>query len=211
MNAGRNARSKNIAVGETFGKLTVTGPYSMELASDGKRAVYPVCCDCGVETRAQAKLLLLGSVTSCGCKREWHGDSGERLYTIWFNIKRRCSELSNPRYKDYGGRGIRMDDAWESSYIKFREWALSHGYEENLTIERVDVNGDYSPQNCKWIPGAEQSANRRDTVRMRAFGEEKRVAEWVADPRCKVNYYALYARIKYGWTPEEALTTEILR
>lgn len=95
---------------------------------------------------------------------ELHGDTGTRLYRIWKTMKCRCNDHNHPTYKWYGARGITVVDEWQESYIAFREWALSHGYSEELELERVDVNKGYSPTNCKWISHHEQSMNRRDTL-----------------------------------------------
>lgn len=95
---------------------------------------------------------------------EKHGDTGTRLYRIWKSMKCRCNDMNHPTFKDYGARGIAVTEEWESSYTTFKQWAISHGYSDNLELERMDVNGGYSPDNCKWISHHEQTLNRRDTL-----------------------------------------------
>jgi hypothetical protein len=97
--------------------------------------------------------------------------------------------------------------SWRYSYRLFALWALVSGYEDGLTIERNDVNGNYEPTNCKWIPGNEQGRNTRRSVRVVAFGETKLLLDWVDDERCAAEYDTVYARLQYGWRSEEAIAT----
>lgn len=96
-------------------------------------------------------------------KREKHGDKGTRLYNIWCNMKARCQRKSHPQYKNYGGRGIEVCFAWQK-YSNFKEWALSNGYEEHLTIDRRNNNTGYRPQNCRWVDRTAQNNNKRNNV-----------------------------------------------
>lgn len=93
-----------------------------------------------------------------------HGESRTRLYQTWRNMKCRCYVRSYPAYSQYGARGIIVCDEWVNDYIAFRKWAMSHGYAENLELDRIDVNGNYTPDNCQWITHHEQTLNRRDTL-----------------------------------------------
>lgn len=95
---------------------------------------------------------------------EQHGDTGTRLYRIWKSMKCRCNNANHPSFKRYGARGIRISEEWEISYSTFKQWAISHGYSDDLELEREDVNGGYSPANCKWVSHYEQTLNRRDTL-----------------------------------------------
>jgi len=115
-------------------------------------------------------------------KYETHGDTGTRLYRIYKSMKCRCTLSSHPSYKNYGARGITICDEWLNSYECFREWAVSHGYFETLELERTDVNGNYSPNNCKWISHYEQTMNRRDTLYVTVHGEKQKLREF-----CKQN------------------------
>lgn len=204
-------KTKLIEVGTRFGKLTVTGPYEMRPTTEGDRAFYPVACDCGNEIMAAAKRLLVGNMISCGCIREFTGQSNSRIYQTYNNMVRRCTEITHPAYPDYGGRGITVCREWLDRFGAFYDWTMASGYRDDLTIERIDVNGHYEPGNCTWIPRGDQARNKRDTQYLEAFGERKRVREWVDDPRCVVDYFTLYRRLRYGWSPEIALTTLKLR
>jgi len=138
---------------------------------------------------------------------ERHGGKGTRLYQTWKGMRARIHKESNPGYKNYGGRGIKICDEWNKSFIAFRKWALSHGYADNLTIERINVNGDYCPENCTWIEKSDQSANMRTTIYITAWNERKALRNWLKDPRCKVSHATLFYRIKQGFNPEEAIST----
>lgn len=103
--------------------------------------------------------------------RYTHGESKTRLYKAWKSMKNRCLSKNTPYFKWYGGRGIKVCDEWSNSYETFREWALLNGYDENLELDRIDVHGDYTPNNCRWIPHHEQTFNRRDTLLIEINGE----------------------------------------
>lgn len=100
-------------------------------------------------------------------KRKYHGDTGTRLHTIWKSMKYRCYTPKWKPYKWYGARGITVCDEWKNSYLTFKEWAINNGYQEGLELERINVNGNYEPSNCKWITHHEQTLNRRDTLYLR--------------------------------------------
>ncbi len=157
----------------------------------------------------------LGSARSCGClKRErqseansTHGESKSRLYMVWIAMRDRCQNPANKRYADWGGRGIAVCREWDESYEAFRDWALASGYREGLTIERGDNDGGYEPGNCTWIPVEDQARNTRRKHLVTAFGETKRLSEWMADPRCVAKASGMLMwRLKAGWSPEDAIT-----
>ena len=95
---------------------------------------------------------------------ELHGDTGTRLHRIWKSMKCRCRDENHPTYKHYGARGINICDKWLNSYTAFKNWSILNGYTDELELDRIDVNGDYSPSNCRWITHHEQTMNRRDTL-----------------------------------------------
>lgn len=126
------------------------------------------------------------------------------IYSIWTGIKTRCFNSNDASYKHYGQRGIAMCDEWKESFETFYYWALSNGYEDGLSIERKDVNGNYCPENCCWIKRSEQSKNRTNTIYATLNGETKRLFEWCEI--LKLNYHTVYNRIyKMGLSPEDAL------
>ena len=169
--------------GRRFGRLTVL--YQGEDAitpSNGKHIQRYMClCDCGNTKLIRKYHLTRGLILSCGCLhrenlgeyRKKHGYSHkERLYGVWLNMKERCRNPKNNHYKSYGGRGISVCDEWSNDYLAFRSWSLNHGYAEevrlsgrnNLTIDRIDVNGNYCPENCRWITNKENCLNKRNTL-----------------------------------------------
>lgn len=149
-------------------------------------------------------------IFSLGLKKtEQHDLSNVRTYRIWAGIKRRCLNKNGEAYNNYGGRGIAICEEWINSFISFHNWAINNGYQDHLTIERIDVNGNYCPENCKWIEKFDQAKNKRTAIKVVAFGEEKTLVEWYRDNRCKINYTTLYTRIcVLNWDPEEAILKE---
>lgn len=138
--------------------------------------------------------------------KEKHGQTGTKLYTCWQNIKARCLNPNQDHYKYYGGKGITVCEEWRDSFICFMAWALENGYEEGLTIERVDVHGNYEPNNCKWIPPNDQYLNRTDNTVLTLHGETKTLKEWSIDPRCEVSFSTLRMRLwRDNWSLESAL------
>lgn len=126
------------------------------------------------------------------------------LWYRWHGIKKRCLNENNERFHQYGGRGIEVCAEWLESFDNFAEWALSNGYEEHLTLERIDVNGDYCPKNCKWIPRSEQAFNKRDTKWVYYKGE--RIQLKILCERLGVTYDTVHDRIyKRGWSVEDAV------
>lgn len=198
--------------GKRFGRLEVIRCAGHR----GKARVWECMCDCGNSCVVLGKSLQSGKTSSCGCyskelltkRLTKHGDSGTRLYDIWCAIKGRCYNESHKDYQDYGGRGIAMCDEWKNNYIAFRDWALSNGYQENLTIDRIDVNKNYELDNCRWIAKSEQNSNKRNNHLITYNGETRTLTEWAeitGIPRS-----TLSARIVLNnWPIEKALTQEV--
>lgn len=166
---------KNVELlGKRFGRLTVVA----KVESLNYRSRFLCKCDCGNEKLVLGQNLLSGHVQSCGClhsekskariveynsaiNREIHGETRTRLYRIWEGIKTRCFKQTHKSYKDYGARGVTMCDEWCNSFTAFRDWSLANGYNDKLSIDRIDVDGDYSPQNCRWVAPSVQASNKR--------------------------------------------------
>lgn len=133
-----------------------------------------------------------------------HGETGTPLYNIWHHMKQRCYNIKNHNYKDYGGRGIAVCDEWCNSYLMFKEWAINNGYEEGLTIDRIDNNKGYSPNNCRWADRKQQARNRRSTRLTTYKGDTRPLTEW-----CEIlnlNYWTVVSRLdRLGWSIEDAL------
>ena len=153
-----------------FGKLTAI----RRAENNGKQTVWECLCDCGNTVFVQTGHLRDGSIVSCGCYRKSnsiskatkHGKRYTKLYYVWLSMRQRCNNPKNKEYKHYGGRGIKVCNAW-NEYPIFEAWALANGYAEGLTIERLNVNGNYCPENCTWIPKSEQPKNTTRTLNNR--------------------------------------------
>lgn len=166
--------------GKRIGKWTV-----IEQAKHGQYGTYWVCrCDCGNERIVRGWSLRHGGSLSCGCENGSykHGDCAggklKRLRVIWSDMKSRCNNPKNTGFHLYGGRGIRVCEEWQNDYASFRTWALANGYRDDLSIDRIDTNGNYEPSNCRWATTTEQQKNRRNTVFATAQGRTNTLDEW---------------------------------
>lgn len=191
-------------VGKRFGRLTVIR--FVEAKSENR---YWECkCDCG--NTIVRNTHHLKAIKSCGClaleTRTKHNMSHSRLYGIWQNMKDRCFNTNNDRFNLYGGRGIQVCDDW-LDFNKFKLWALANDYSDNLTLDRIDVNGNYEPSNCRWTTRLTQSNNTRQNRHIVINGEDRTMAEWARI--YGINYQTLQFRLKKGMTPLGALITPV--
>ena len=196
--------------GERFGKLVAL---EFMPKTEKRRSCWLCLCDCGKECYRNVTELRIGRTKSCGCLRKKvtsekfrkHGQTGTRLYQTWINMKGRCYNEKNHSYEDYGGRGITVCEKWRYDFQTFEDWALKNGYEESLTIDRVDVNGNYEPENCRWANYEQQARNTRTAVMITVNKSTRHLLEW-----CEItgaDYDTVYGRIRHGWEEVEALIT----
>lgn len=137
-----------------------------------------------------------------------HGGKGTRLYRIWQMMKNRCHNPKTPRFKDYGARGITVCDEWKDDFKTFYDWSMSHGYEEHLTIDRIDNDKGYSPDNCRWATYLVQGNNSRHNHTITYGGETHSLSDWAR--KLGIPVHVLSNRInKYDWTVERAFTTPV--
>lgn len=196
--------------GKRFNKLVV-----LERMPNGKkgRAYWKCQCDCGNTTIVSGGNLKNGGVKSCGCLRHQpsyivHNKSHTPLYGVWNNMKNRCTNIHDKSYKNYGGRGISICEEWKNSFQCFYDWSIKNGYKEGLTIERIDNDGNYCPENCKWIIKGEQVNNRRNNQFYTYQGKTQTLGQWCKE--LNLDYGRIHGRITYGnWTFERAISTPI--
>lgn len=189
--------------GQKFGRLTVLH----RLYNYHKKGVYWLCvCECGNLTEVNGKDLRKGNTKSCGCFRGRYPrikKNQPRLYRIYHNMRNRCHYKKHDRYKNYGGRGIKVCDEWLNSYKSFENWALTHGYNDNLTIDRIDANGNYEPNNCKWSTKKQQSRNTTKNVYLTYNNETMIIKDWAT--KLNTNYATILSRYHRGWAVKECL------
>lgn len=195
-------------IGERFGRLTLI---ELEGISKNHKPMFLCHCDCGNEVVVDLYALRTGHTRSCGCYNKErlreantvHGGSlGDRLHNIWGHMLHRCN---NKNMANYGGRGISVCREWAESFEVFRDWALANGYRDDLTIDRIDNDGNYCPENCRWATMRTQANNTRRNHNLTAFGETKTVTEW--SRVYGVKYNTILNRLYKGWSVEAAITT----
>lgn len=204
--------------GMRFGRLTVVELVDDYVSPKGKhRKQYKCLCDCGTEKVIIGENLSRGLTLSCGCLQKergaeanrTHGDTDSRLYNVWCAMKRRCLNPNVPEYPLYGGRGIKICDEW-MEYPNFYNWSYETGYDPNAprgqcTLDRIDVNKGYCPENCRWVTQQEQMNNVRYNHYETYNGETHTIAEWARI--YNIPYYRLEQRLtRYGYNIEQALT-----
>lgn len=204
---------------ERFGKLTVIKRVDNKVYKNGRSTPQWLCqCNCGNKIIVAASNLRKGSTQSCGClqkellikrnktvKYTTHGQSRTRLYTIWCDMKQRCLNKNQKAFKHYGERRISICDEWKNNFNSFYDWAIRNGYTDNLTIDRIDVDGNYNPSNCRWTTMKQQRRNARSNVFVEINGVKKVLIDWCE--YYKIKYTTVLSRIYSGWEMVKAITT----
>ena len=214
--------AKNIS-GQRFGRLVAL---SAEGKTENNTTIWKCQCDCGNTKCVPISRLTSGKTRSCGClakevssqvhkgntDRVTHAGSDERLYCIYRAMIRRCYNKNDKRFRNYGGRGIKVCDIWLNDYSEFRRFAVEQGYDEKAkygetTIDRIDTNGDYSPGNCRFVNMKTQQNNRTNNHVLLFAGEEKTISEWAEE--LGISRKTIVSRLHYGWSVEKALSEPV--
>ena len=182
-------------IGFKTGKITV-----IEKINKPGLSFWKCECSCGNYIVLSQNRLNSKKVKSCGCLTNKHGKSNTRLYKIWLGIKKRCFNQNFKSYKHYGGRGITICKEW-LDFSTFEKWALENGYDEKLSIDRINVDGIYEPNNCRWATTSEQARNKRNSIKLSFEGVEKTLTDWSA--QYNINKVTASHRYKKGLQFEE--------
>lgn len=173
--------------GKRYGRLQVIG---VDDTRNTRKTFWYCQCDCGNIKSIRSDILQSGNTRSCGCLKKEQDKinlvknhyeikaAGTRLYDTWQGMKARCYNKNDARYGKYGGRGITICDEWLNSFPTFRDWALNNGYADTLTIDRIDNDGCYCPENCRWATNKEQANNRRSNVTIQIGNSKRSLKEW---------------------------------
>jgi hypothetical protein len=199
--------------GKKYNRLTILD-FSHK---DKYKRYFNVLCDCGSKKTMNIHWIISGNSKSCGClmreiaaelcrNKATHGKSGTRIYNIWIGIINRCNNSTWKEYAKYGARGIMVCNDW-LDYKTFEYWVNSSGYSDDLSIDRIDNNGNYEPSNCKWSTPTEQANNRRSSVYLEYNGEIKTIANW--SRVFNVSQGVIGQRVKMGWSIEDAISKPI--
>lgn len=199
--------------GRRFERLSVLYRGDDLISNDGRHRTVWICkCDCGKILPVRTECLTSGRTLSCGCLKAekarnghlTHGHSQTKLYAVWRGIKTRCYNSNNDAYPRYGGRGITMCEEWKENYNAFEKWAIQSGYKPKLSIDRIDVNGDYTPANCRWTDDKTQCNNRRSNRILTFNGETHNITEWANI--LGIPAKTLFTRLYSGYSTEKILT-----
>lgn len=211
--------------GKKYGRLTGIRPCGRNEAG---RLLWLFKCDCGNEHLADARCVRKGVISSCGCLRSeicsergrkyilraqqacvTHGQSSRRIWRIYNAMLNRCYNERNSSFGDYGARGITVCNEWRNNLFAFIEWAYANGYTDELTIDRIENDKGYSPDNCRWVTRAVQNCNTRQNILITIGDETKTKTEWARAVGVSID--TINRRLAQGWLPSEAVTTPVAR
>lgn len=196
--------------GLKYGRLTVISFYER---TPSRRYLWNCKCECGNTVVVDGKHLRDGHTKSCGCYRveqstinnTTHGKTGTRIHTIWNSMRARCYCPTSHAYENYGGRGIKVCDEW-LDFNNFYKWANENGWSEEsvgISLDRIDVDGDYCPDNCRWASIIQQANNKRNNLRLTINGETKTINDW--GRKSGIASSTIRHRIRSGWDVEKAV------
>lgn len=199
--------------GQKFGKLTAIKPNG---SKSGEGVLWLCECDCGNQTTTTAKNLRSGNTKSCGCinterfirqnkEKATHGKTSSPTFVSWDSMKQRVLNQNHKSYANYGGRGIKVCERWLESFENF--FADMGERPDGMTLDRIDVDGNYEPTNCRWATPKTQSNNRSNNHSVEYKGVKKTITEWAAE--IGISKEALRYRLNNGWTVEEALSMKL--
>ena len=197
-------------IGQKFNKLTIVKAVREKRKEDSSKQIYVTCkCECGSVKEYKFSALKCNRIKSCGCIRQSLTEKfNNRLYNIWYSMKRRCYNENDKDYIRYGQKNIKICDEWLQDYHNFEKWALKNGYDDNLIIGRINTSGNYEPDNCHWTTIKEQNNNTKSNYYITINNETKTLAQWCEFYNIK--YEIVQARLNnLHWQPLQALTTPI--
>lgn len=194
---GRPAEDYQKYINKKFGKLSIL---SVSHKNEHSIVFVNVNCDCGNSKTVRLSDIKSGRTTSCGChnkevranRLKTHGETGSNLHFIWLGMKDRCNNSKNKSFSRYGGRGIRVCNEWQSSYELFSSWARSKGYKVGLSLDRIDNNKGYSPNNCRWADSFQQANNKRNNKWLTFRGKTQTESQWARElgiDQRRLNYH----------------------
>lgn len=194
-------------IGKKFNKLLV-----INKVEHNNKYLWECLCDCGNKTYVLTSNLTCGRTKSCGCLKNeslikrstTHNQRHTNLYEVWKTMKQRCYNSKNKSYKNYGGRGISICPQWKNDFSSFYLWSKNNGYAKGLTIDRIDNNGNYCPENCRWVTRKVQANNTRFNRFITINNQTKSLADW-----CRLfnlKYSCVHSRLSKGWSIKDALT-----
>lgn len=207
------SNAKRDITGNVYGRLTAIKEISSEWNKEKKKylSLWLFRCECGNEKIINKTSVMRGLTLSCGClnkeltiKRNLVHNlykTEKRLYRCWQDMKNRCYNKNRKKYARYGGRGIKVCDEWLHSFENFYNWAINNGYEEHLTLDRIDVNGNYCPENCRWATWKEQANNTSKNHKITLNGVTKNLHEWLKIYNISSSSY--YRLSKRGFSDDE--------
>lgn len=198
-------------IGQRSGRLLVISERKAPKGSSSYHKRVVCKCDCGNIVEVRGTQIANKTIQSCGCiaiekhtkRLTKHKMYGTRIYRIWSGMKARCFRKALPEYSRYGGRGITVCKEWKNDFETFHQWAMANGYREDLTIDRINNNGNYEPNNCRWITSKEQSRNTSKNKLLNYKGETHCASYWAE--KLDLNYHTLLTHLRKGMSVKNAL------